>query len=46
MAVRQVGMLGARFTDKLLPVVAAWVSGSVVTWMVMDNKHSNMKRKT
>jgi hypothetical protein len=36
-------MLGARFTEKVLPVVAGWVSGSVVTWMIMDNPHQNKK---
>ena len=34
-------MLGARFTDKVLPIVAGWVSGSVVTWMVVDNDRRN-----
>ena len=37
------GMLGMRFTDKVLPIVAAWVSGSVVTWMIVDNDRRNKK---
>jgi hypothetical protein len=31
-------MLTTRFTEKVLPVIAGWVSGSVVTWMIMDNE--------
>jgi hypothetical protein len=37
-------MLSVRFTEKVLPVVAGWVSGSVVTWMVIDNEHRNEKK--
>ena len=37
-------MLGARFTDKVLPIISGWVSGSVVTYMVMDNTAQNQKR--
>jgi hypothetical protein len=34
-------MLGVQ---KVLPVIAGWVSGSVVTWMVMDNENQNKKK--
>jgi hypothetical protein len=33
------------FLQKVLPVVAGWTSGSVVTWMVMDNKRQQEKRQ-
>ncbi len=36
-------MLGVRFTEKVLPVVSGWVSGSVVTWMIMDNNAQKKK---
>jgi hypothetical protein len=38
-------MLSVRFTEKVLPVVAGWISGSVVTWMIVDNDHRNKKKK-
>jgi hypothetical protein len=34
-----------RFSQKVLPVVAGWASGSVVTWMVMDNKRHQEQRQ-
>ncbi len=34
-----------RFSQKVLPVIAGWASGSVVTWMVMDNKRHQEVRQ-